>query len=217
MRSNAPMSIEFERRLTVSRHRLPSFDFLGPASRRNARELPERLVERRGRKSRPALAGRNVMHQPRSGGKLCTASDRQMIGNSGAATELNAVAERHRTGQPDFSGDHAAAADADIVGDLHEVVDLGALADDRVGHGAAIDGGVGADLDVVLDDDAADLRQPLGRTRPGDETEPLAPDLGAAENEHPVADQRALDAGAGPDIAVPSDLRRRRRSPHWRQ
>ena len=157
------------------------------------------------------------MHQARSGGKLCTASDRQMIGNSDAATELNAVAERHRAGQPDLAGDQAAAADADVVRDLHEVVDLGAFADDRVGHRAAIDGGVGADLDVVLDDDAADLRQPLGRTRPGNEAESLAPDLGTAEDDHPVADQRALDAGARSDIAVASDLRSMRRSPHWRQ
>ena len=64
-----------------------------------------------------------------------------------------------------MAGDHAAAADADIVGDLHEIVDLGAFADDRVGHRAAIDRGVGADLDIVLDDDAADLRNALRAAR----------------------------------------------------
>ena len=45
-----------------------------------------------------------------------------------------------------------------IVGDLDEIVDLGALADHGVADRAAVDGGVGADLDIVLDDDAADLR-----------------------------------------------------------
>ena len=45
----------------------------------------------------------------------------------------------------------------DVVADLDLIVDLGALADDRVAIAAAVDGGVGADLDVVLDDDAADL------------------------------------------------------------
>ena len=48
--------------------------------------------------------------------------------------------------------------DADIVANLHQVVDLGALADHGVAHGAAVDRGAGADFDVVLDDDAADLR-----------------------------------------------------------
>ena len=46
----------------------------------------------------------------------------------------------------------------DVVADLHEIVDLGAFADDRVAIGAAVDRRPGADLDVVLDDDAADLR-----------------------------------------------------------
>ncbi len=50
-------------------------------------------------------------------------------------------------------------ADDDVVGDLDEIVDLGPLADDRVAIGAAIDRRSGADLDVVLDDHAADLRR----------------------------------------------------------
>ena len=49
------------------------------------------------------------------------------------------------------------AADHDVVGDLHQVVDLGALADHRVRQRAPVDRGVGADLHVVADDDAADL------------------------------------------------------------
>ena len=54
--------------------------------------------------------------------------------------------------------DDAMAADLDIVSDLHQVVDLGALADHGVAIGAAVDGGVGPDLDIVLNDDAADLQ-----------------------------------------------------------
>ena len=50
------------------------------------------------------------------------------------------------------------AANDDVVADLHEIVDLRALADHRVAVCAAIDGHAGADLDVVLDDDPADLR-----------------------------------------------------------
>ena len=76
---------------------------------------------------------------------------------------------------PDLGDDHAMAADDDVVADLHEIIDLRALADDRVAIGAAVDGRAGADLDVVLDDDAADLRHlevaarahARSRSRPG--------------------------------------------------
>jgi hypothetical protein len=43
-------------------------------------------------------------------------------------------------------------------GDLDLVVELDAVLDHRVVEGTAVDGGVGADLDIVADDDAADLR-----------------------------------------------------------
>ena len=42
--------------------------------------------------------------------------------------------------------------------DMHEIIDFGAFADHGVADAAAVDGGAGADLDVVVDDDAADLR-----------------------------------------------------------
>ena len=54
-------------------------------------------------------------------------------------------------------------ADGHIVADLDQIVDLGAFADHGVAQSAPVDGGAGADFDVVLDDHAPDLRhfQPL--------------------------------------------------------
>ena len=49
-------------------------------------------------------------------------------------------------------------ADGHIVADLDLVVDFGAFADHGVAQAAAVDGGSGADFDVVLDQDAAGLR-----------------------------------------------------------
>ena len=49
-------------------------------------------------------------------------------------------------------------ADLAVVADLHQVVDLGARADARRLEGAAINRRAGADLDVVADLDAAQLR-----------------------------------------------------------
>jgi len=48
-------------------------------------------------------------------------------------------------------------ANPDAVGNLHQIVDLGAGADAGLADGGTIDGGVGADLDVVFDDDVRAL------------------------------------------------------------
>ena len=61
---------------------------------------------------------------------------------------------------PVMRNDHTMAADDDVVPDLDEIINFRALADDRILKGAAVDGRVGPDLDVVLDDDPADLRAP---------------------------------------------------------
>ena len=61
-------------------------------------------------------------------------------------------------GNADLADDHAVPADLRVVPDLHQIIDLGAFADHRVAQRAAVDGGAGADLDPVLDDDAAELR-----------------------------------------------------------
>ncbi len=98
---------------------------------------------------------------------------------------------------PASAGDEAVSADAHVVGDLHEIVDLGVFADDRVGHGAAVDGRVGADLDIVLDDDAADLRNALRAGRAGGEAETVLADPGAGMDDHPVA-ERASSALLAP-------------------
>src|SRR5690606_13321802 len=59
---------------------------------------------------------------------------------------------------PDLRADQAMFADDDVVGDLHKVVYFRALANHRAAETRAVEGAVGADLDVVLDDDISDLR-----------------------------------------------------------
>jgi len=48
----------------------------------------------------------------------------------------------------------AMAADRAVVSDLDKIVDLGAFANDGIASGTAVDRRVGADFDVVLNDDA---------------------------------------------------------------
>src|SRR5688572_17830018 len=61
-------------------------------------------------------------------------------------------------GDADAAGDRGVRTDARVVADLDLVVEPGTLLDDRVAEVAAVDGGVGADLDVVADAHRADLR-----------------------------------------------------------
>ena len=65
----------------------------------------------------------------------------------------------------------------------------------------------GADLDIVLDQDAAGLRH-LQMALRAEEDEAIAvlPDAAAGMDQDVVADQRELDRGAGADIAVAADL-----------
>ena len=58
---------------------------------------------------------------------------------------------------PHKRDDEAVFADHAVVADLHEVVDFGALADDGFAETRAVDGGVGADFDIVVDFHDADL------------------------------------------------------------
>src|SRR6185369_7954003 len=94
-----------------------------------------------------------------------------------------------------------------IVADLDLIVDFGALADHRIPQAAAVDGGAGANLDVVLDQDPAGLRH-LQMALGAEEDEAIAvlPDAAGGMDQDVVADQRELDRSPGADIAVAADL-----------
>src|SRR5437660_600368 len=93
------------------------------------------------------------------------APDRHMVGETGLARQEDVVFDVGAARDPRLTGDQTAGPDATVVADLHEVVDLRPRAHDGVIHAAAIDGRVGADLDVVADDAAPHLRD-LARPPP---------------------------------------------------
>src|SRR5262249_45590563 len=109
----------------------------------------------------------------------------------------------------------------DVVTHLHEIVDLGAGADHRGARGRAVDARVGADLDVVADQDGAHLRHLVGHVAVTHVAEAVGPDHragmdGDALAEHAIlayhharieprllAETRAAsDVGAGHDHAI---------------
>ena len=104
---------------------------------------------------------------------------------------------------------HAVPPDRAVVSDLHQIVDLGALADDGIAGGAAVDGRIGADLHIVLNDDAAGLRDFLMALRARQIAKPVLADTGARMDDDAIADQRMLDRRAGADRAVAADANAR--------
>ena len=92
------------------------------------------------------------------------------------------------------------------MSELDEIVDLGALADHRIVHGAAVDRRIGTDLDPVLQDDAADLDK-LDHAAFWSRriAETILADPGTRVDDDFVANQRTHDAGAGGDRAIAPD------------
>src|SRR3546814_2948333 len=75
------------------------------------------------------------------------------------------------------------------------MIDLHPRADDGIGPGPACDGGVGADLDAVAYDDAAELRH-----------------VDEALGVHREAEAAGAEAGAGMDLAGAADLAKGQRN-----
>ena len=120
---------------------------------------------------------------------------------------------RAEPGDADLRDDDAVPADLDIVADLDLVIDLRPLADHRVAVGAAVDRRVGADLDVVLDDDAADLRDLGMASRTHGKAETVLADAHTGMDDDAVADQSVLDARMHADRSSRGRSRPPRRRP----
>src|SRR6478752_478205 len=95
-------------------------------------------------------------------------------------------------------------ANADIVAYLHQVVDLGPLADYRVTNCAAVNRRACAYLDIVLNNHAADLRNLEVSVTAHHVTEAVLTDLATGMDDDPIADQSIAQARSGSDRAIAS-------------
>ena len=102
--------------------------------------------------------GRDVFCHRRLGADHHARAQPDVPGRARLPRHHHVVVEHRAAGDADLRREQDVAADPHAVGDLHEVVDLGAGADARLADRRPIDGRVRANLDVVVDDDAADLR-----------------------------------------------------------
>src|SRR5512136_3075350 len=94
----------------------------------------------------------------RGPGDLRTGPDLDVADRAGLAAHDDEIAKFGRAGNACLRDDHAVPSDHDVVPDLHEIINFRALSDDGVLKSPAIDGCIGPDLHIVLDDDTPDLR-----------------------------------------------------------
>src|SRR5262249_56148300 len=81
-----------------------------------------------------------------------------MVGDADLTAQHGVVSDLDAARNPGLRDDEAMASDRAVMADLDQIIDLGALANDGVAAAAPVDRGIGADLDVVLDDHPARLR-----------------------------------------------------------
>src|ERR1017187_9090025 len=81
-----------------------------------------------------------------------------MVRNAGLGGLYHVVSQARAAGKADLAHDHAVLANDHVVSHMDKVVDFGALTNDGGAERAAVNAGVGTDLDVVMDHDVAELK-----------------------------------------------------------
>lgn len=115
-------------------------------------------------------------------------TDGDMAIHAGLSGHDDVIADLGAAGDADLRAEEIVLADFDIVSQMTKVIDLGAAADDGVIHRTVVDGGAGADLDVVSDDSAAELTDVMVVTcLVSGESEALTADDGVCTKDDAVA------------------------------
>lgn len=115
-------------------------------------------------------------------------TDGDMTIHAGLSGHDDVVADLGAAGDADLRAEEIVLADLDIVSQVAEVIDLGTAADNGIIHRTVVDGGAGADFDVVADDSAAELADVMVMALfIGGEAEALTADDGVRTKDDAVA------------------------------
>jgi len=110
-----------------------------------------------------------------------------MAGDSTLAGENYIVAQRGAAGNSGLSDDDTASTHLNVVPDLNQIINPATVADDGVRPGAAVDCRIGADFDVVADDDTTELRDGNRPTAVGGKSEAIFANSNAGKQANPIA------------------------------
>jgi hypothetical protein len=100
------------------------------------------------------FAGRHA----RPGRKSGAVTNLDVVRESNLPAQNYKIAQFATTGNSNLGHNHVVPAKPRVVTDLHEIVDFGPFADDRIAKGTSINGRARANLYTVLDYHTADLR-----------------------------------------------------------
>src|SRR4029079_7902675 len=124
------------------------------------------------------------------------------------SSERDRLLDRAAAGDPHLRGEQDDPPNRDTMSDLDQIVDLGAGADPGLSHRWAVDRDVCANLHIVFDNYAANLRNlVMSAIGPGCEAEAVAADDCAVLNHDAAPDLYPLpDRHIGVDNAVVTNL-----------
>ena len=81
-----------------------------------------------------------------------------MSGEAALASNHDEIVEFRASRDADLTGENAAATENNVVPDLDQVINHRAGTDDRIVPGSTINRGIGADIDIISDQDPPKLR-----------------------------------------------------------
>src|ERR1700761_4096566 len=152
------------------------------------------------------LAPGDVARHARARRQPGTGADGEVIADADLAANQHHGADRGRAAYADLRHHQAVMTNAHIVADMDKAVETHAALDMSVADGAAVHGAVGAELDIVLDDDAAKLRHPQQPLQAGHKREALIADGVVRTHHHALPQDGMGDDAIGSDAAAIADL-----------
>lgn len=159
------------------------------------------------RNAEDGFAVGDVAHDAGFGSDGGLAAEFEVARDAGLGGDDAIVGELCAAGKSNLAHDEAMVAYDHVMRDMDEVVDFGALADDCGAEGRAIDGGIGADLDVVANDDVADLKNFAVAAFVENVAVAVGADDGSGVDDDAVADlATVINNDVGEEACVSADL-----------
>jgi hypothetical protein len=128
-----------------------------------------------------------------------------MVRNPYLTTKNHGVAKRDASGKTNLTGQHAVLTHHYVVPDMHKIINLGSPADDGVAERAAVNRDVGSDFNVVVDEDAAQLRNPEVTLRTLFKAKSILSDARPRKDPDSIANQRMTQCHMSADPTLTPD------------
>jgi hypothetical protein len=131
-----------------------------------------------------------------------------MAGETSLPSDHDKIIEPCTSGDAGLTGENAAPPENDVVPNLDQIINHRAGPDNGVIPGSPIDRRIGADIDIVANDDPSELRDFDRHICIGSEAEPRLADANSWVDDNPRAEQTMAERDISPDAAVVAGLDR---------